>query len=194
MEIDWEVEIGAGAPVIDALWSGFIDLRRFPERVGELAEVTLFPPLGELLLAANAAPSAFWSAKCDVWEMEPEELAALRSEEGESPSAGWASYLDLLPSQGVVFADWKQAEACCRELVRRLEPVELSGCQLELVVRRAIAGERDGCGVTAYTCGFDSDKAKAGEHLQDAFAALAHALCSVETSLDRDERVLPGSY
>ena len=27
MEADWEVEIGGGAPVIDALWPGFVDLR-----------------------------------------------------------------------------------------------------------------------------------------------------------------------
>ena len=30
MEADWEVEIGGGAPVIDACWDGYVDLRFNP--------------------------------------------------------------------------------------------------------------------------------------------------------------------
>ncbi len=47
MEADWEVEIGGedgdSAPIIDALWPGFIDLRRFPDRVAEITEAAGFP-------------------------------------------------------------------------------------------------------------------------------------------------------
>ena len=38
MEADWEMEIGGSAPVIDAFWAGFEDLRRSPERAGALPE------------------------------------------------------------------------------------------------------------------------------------------------------------
>jgi hypothetical protein len=30
MEADWEFEVGGDAPVIDALWPGFVDLRLSP--------------------------------------------------------------------------------------------------------------------------------------------------------------------
>ena len=39
MEADWEVEVGGGAPVIEADWPGFVDLRGEPERVNEMEEV-----------------------------------------------------------------------------------------------------------------------------------------------------------
>ncbi len=46
MEVDWEVEVGGGAPVIEALWMGFVDLRRNPERLGEIAEAANFSGAG----------------------------------------------------------------------------------------------------------------------------------------------------
>ena len=60
MEADWEVEVGGGAPVIDALWAGFVDLRRQPERIEEIAEAGKFPALAPLLRehARGGAPRA----------------------------------------------------------------------------------------------------------------------------------------
>ena len=43
MEADWEVEVGGGSPVIEALWPGFVDLRLYPERIGEIQEAAGFP-------------------------------------------------------------------------------------------------------------------------------------------------------
>ena len=37
MEADWEFEVGGDAPVIEARWPGFVDLRRNPERAMEFA-------------------------------------------------------------------------------------------------------------------------------------------------------------
>jgi len=42
MEADWEVEVGGGSPVIEALWPGFVDLRLYPERIGEIQEAAGF--------------------------------------------------------------------------------------------------------------------------------------------------------
>ena len=48
MEADWEVEIGGDAPVIDACWEGFVDLRRAPERAGAVAGSAELPALAML--------------------------------------------------------------------------------------------------------------------------------------------------
>ena len=108
MEADWEVEIGGGAPVIEAEWAGLVDLRSHPECIAEVAEAAAFPALAALLLALNAAHSPLWTSKCDVWEPEPAALAC---------------YIDMLPVEGRVFARWQQAEAFCREYVTRLAQI-----------------------------------------------------------------------
>ena len=46
MEADWEMEIGGSAPVIDAFWAGFEDLRRSPEMAGALPETKKLSGLG----------------------------------------------------------------------------------------------------------------------------------------------------
>ncbi len=45
MEADWEIEVGAGSPVIQGHWPGFVDLRVHPERASQLPEATELPAL-----------------------------------------------------------------------------------------------------------------------------------------------------
>jgi hypothetical protein len=165
MEADWEVEIGGGAPVIEAEWAGLIDLRGDPERMVEIAEVAAFPPLGTLLLALNDARSPLWTSKCDVWEPEP---------------AALASYIDMLPREGKVFAQWQLAEAFCREYVARLvkiaTPGQSLGCSIDLIIRQAVAGEADGFGITAYLSAKAACRADAEVALAAVMAAFADAL------------------
>jgi hypothetical protein len=161
MEADWEVEVGGGAPVIEALWPGFVDLRRNPERIGEIQEAAAFPALAGLLRSLNGAGSPVWTAKCDLWEPEANELAC---------------YVDLLPVAGVVFAQWEQAEAFCRELAARLAPVPLPECRVDLVVRQAIAGDTEGFGVTATLSATGEDQAGAAEVLTAVLVAFAGAV------------------
>jgi hypothetical protein len=161
MEADWEVEVGGGAPVIEALWPGFVDLRRNPERIGEIQETATSPALARLLRALNGAESPVWTAKCDLWESEANELAC---------------YVDLLPVAGAVFAHRKQAEAFCRELAARLDTVPLPECRVDLVVRQAIAGEAEGFGVTAYLSATGRDRSRAAEALAAALVAFAGAI------------------
>jgi hypothetical protein len=172
MEADWEVEIGGGAPVIEAEWPGFVDLRAHPERIAEIAEAVAFPPLAALLLALNAPQSPVWTSKCDVWVPEPESESG---PESEHEPAAQASYIDLLLREGKVFSRWQEAEAFCREYVSRLAKIALPApgaeCSLDLVIRQAVAGQADGFGITAYL----SAKATA---LAAAMAAFADALPS----------------
>jgi hypothetical protein len=167
MEADWEVEIGGGAPVIEAEWAGLVDLRSHPECIAEVAEAAAFPALAALLLALNAAHSPLWTSKCDVWEPEPAALAC---------------YIDMLPVEGRVFARWQQAEAFCREYVTRLAQItrpELSAeCSIDLVIRQAIACQAEGFGITAYLRAKAACHADAEGALAAAMAALADALPS----------------
>jgi hypothetical protein len=143
VEADWEVEIGGGAPVIETLWPGFVDLRSDAGRGGEIgamiAEAAAFAPLGDLLRALNGRESPVWTSKCDLWEPEP---------------AGLAIYIDMLPREGTVFAEWRQGEEFCRKVVARLEAIALEACgpdcRIDLVIRQAIAGGAEGFGITAY--------------------------------------------
>lgn len=182
MEADWEVEIGGGAngaaaPIIDALWNGFVDLRRYPERIVEIAEAVAFPPLARLLLALNRAESPLWTSKCDLWE--PDELTSRGISAGDSGAASaMACYVDLLPVEGKVFAPWETAEAFCRELVSRLAELEVPECRAEFVVREAIAGNAEGFGVTAYLSGAGPLRSTAAEALEAALLAFAGSIPS----------------
>lgn len=157
MEADWEIEIGGGAPVIEADWPGFVDLQSHPECMVEIPEAAAFPPLARLLLALNAPESPVWTAKCDLWEPEPEALAV---------------YIDAIPREAAVFGEWKHAEAFCREFVGRLDATALPKCgpecSIDLVIRQAIAGGADGYGITVYL----SAKGTVQEETETALAAV----------------------
>ena len=180
MEADWEVEVGGGAPVIDALWAGFVDLRQQPERIEEIAEAARFPALGGLLERLNSPGSPVWTAKCDLWEpVEPGEAANLTVVEDDLPAA-LAVYVDLLPCAGSVFSQWQQAEAFCRKWVARLVQITMADCSVELVVRQAVAGLAEGFGVTAYVSAEGHDRAGAAETLARALSAFAAAIPATE--------------
>lgn len=171
MEADWEVEIGGGAPVIEAGGPGWIDLRTQPERVSEIAEAAGFAALGKLLTALNGAASPWWTSKCDLWQEETGELAC---------------YVDLLPVEGRVFGEWQQAESFCRAFVARLgaEPEHRGSADdaevsVDLVIRAAIAGEVEGFGITAYLSARGTDGADAAAALSAALDAFADALAAV---------------
>ena len=113
MEADWEIEVGGKAPVIEARWPGFVDLRLHPERASQFPEAAELPALAVALAMLNALASPVWTSKCDVWpvvdsaEFDPDELDA-------PPGCGahaMGCYVDLLPRRprprANVFA------ACC---------------------------------------------------------------------------------
>lgn len=178
MDADWEVEIGGSAPAIDALWPGFVDLRRFPARIAEIAEAASFPPLANLLQRLNSASSPLWTSKCDVWEPEPAALARPDEAAVRVPAA-LACYVDLLPVEGRVFARWQQAEVLCRQWVARLSDGRLPECGVDLVVRLAIALPAEGFGVTAYLSASGADRpAAAAAALAALMTAFADAVLS----------------
>jgi hypothetical protein len=176
MEADWEFEVGGDAPVIDACWTGLVDLQRAPEAAWNLPECVAFPALAEALTKLNAAASPVWSSKCDFWpsleagEFDLDELDA----PADCAAHAVGCYIDLLPKIG-----WQQglAEAACKRFCGLLRAVPLRLCRTDLVIRRALiaAGEMD-LGVTAYltACGPSSVEAKLT--LEAALTALTDAV------------------
>jgi hypothetical protein len=169
--------------VIEALWPGFVDLHHQPQRIAEVAEATAFPPLARLLLALNATRSPVWTCKCDVWKHPPDEPAPSNPvpvPDRAGQPVTLACYVDLLPCGDHVFTTWQHAETFCRACVTRLAPLPLAEGQVELIVRQAIAAEREGFGVTAYCSGAGHDHATATQALAAVLSALADSILSVE--------------
>ena len=184
MEADWEIEVGGDAPVIEARWAGFVDLRRTPDQAWQLAEVGELPALAEALARLNAPASAVWTSKCDFWpviepnEFDPDELDA---QPGDGVHA-MGCYIDVLPRGEGQWVRPEMAVAACKCLCSLLRAVPLRCCRADLVVRRAlIAPERMDLGVTAYLTSCGPSSLEAAQTLQAALREFADAFCPHST-------------
>jgi hypothetical protein len=186
MQADWEFEVGEGAPIIDALWPGFVDLRRAPERARSLSETTGFPPLATALEKLNAPPSPVWTVKCDWWPaLDPAAIGLDRYEldaPPESMAHAAGCYIDLLPSAGGAWSAQKPAEDAARNLCAVMDRVAVSCCRIDLIVRRAvIAAGRIDLGITAYVTACGSSPAEAHKTLARALAAFTDVAANDST-------------
>ena len=185
MEVDWEVEIGPGAPIIEARWPGFINLatplsrsnRTAQQIAAAIPEAAAFPPLAQLLLRLNDAVSPLWTSKCGLWQPHPNAVAC---------------YIDLLPRYGEVFDQWQKAESFCREYISRLSalvlddcdpesrlgyaPLQTQNCAIDLVIRQALSGESEGFGITIYISVTEASPVDAASAMALAMTAVADAL------------------
>lgn len=177
MEADWEIELGGDAPVIDACWPGFVDLRQFPNRIAELPELSQLPALSATLLRLNDVHSSpVWTSKCDVWPVADFDSIELDATP-EAARYAVACYIDLLPRSDQQWTLPEMAVAACETFCARLHSVPLTRCRADFIVRRAfITPDLQDLGITAYltACG-------AGERA--AFAQLAAALAAFADSV-----------
>jgi hypothetical protein len=175
MQADWEFELGDGAPIIDAAWSGFVDLRSAPVRAYKLPEVAALPSLAQALVRLNAAASPVWTSKCDFWSAESLaevhfDVFDLDATEAQSAHV-LACYIDLLP-RGLQWSEPASAEQVCRKICTNLKCASTSCSRTDLVIRRAeIAPGESSLGITAYliACG------ALEQHTLAALAAALHA-------------------
>lgn len=176
MEADWEVEIGDEAPLIDACWDGFVDLRRAPEQAIRLPETKDFTALAEALVRLNAPSSPVWTSKCDLWEPEAFDPDELDAPAGAGKHA-MACYIDLLPRGDRPWPGAAPAIGFCRQVCAILRDMPLRCCRADLVVRRAYMDpDRQDPGVTVYLTA-------CGPALADARAALASGLTAFANAL-----------
>jgi hypothetical protein len=180
MQADWEVEIGGDAPVIEADWPGFIDLRQNPDRASTLAEASQFPALAAALSRLNQRESAVWTAKCDLWKLDsfdPDELDALPNEVTNVV----ACYVDLLPGSSGLWDELEAAVGWCRDRCARIQRTALNCSRADLIVRRAVIDANMGSlGVTCYlvACGLTIKEAES--RLALALAAFAEGIAPLE--------------
>ena len=134
MLAEWSVECGPDDPVLVVPWSDpsdpsgerrFIDLRENPYDLDEIPETEQHPALLQALRALNANRSPVFTAKCDAWVMDADELAALHLEielETADPAHdlahGFASYIDLVWRERGLFVSFHQQEQLLHRLVR----------------------------------------------------------------------------
>ena len=183
MEADWELELGpdaAGlaAPVIDAAWAGFVDLRSEPERAWELPEAALLPSLAETLIKLNAIDSPVWTSKCDFWpsleagEFDPDEMDAPPG----CAAHAMGCYIDLLPKNDMQWELPEKVAEACRQICGFLHDLALGCCRADFVIRRVfIASNSDCLGVTAYLTSCGDSPAGAAKTLQTALESLPGA-------------------
>ena len=136
MEADWEVEIGGQAPIIDACWEGFADLRHSQKKIALLPEVREFPALANALALLNSASSPVWTAKCDVWRPPHVDVDELNARAGEGNCA-IACYIDLLPRADQPWPSPENAVDKCQAIIARLRTMPMPCCRADLIVRRA---------------------------------------------------------
>ncbi|MBS1805186.1 MAG: hypothetical protein JST28_17635 [Acidobacteria bacterium] len=161
MEADWEFEVAAVAPLIEAYWSGYIDLRSQPERVSELSECSELPALADSLFRLNGTDSPVWTSKADVFtpeNIDPDELEASI----EQSSQATACYIDVLLRSPFEWSDQPTAERACRQICNNLRAIDLRCCRIDLIVRRALLGAKEHLGATVYftACGVTAAQAK----------------------------------
>ena len=191
MEADWEFDLGGGAPVIDALWPGFVDLRWTSQSAGDraprlctLPETAQLPCLAAALEKLNAEHSPVWTSKCDFWpelqadEFDPDELDA----SGGSFAHAAGCYIDLLPKREEQWPFPESIAASCRYLCARLHTFPLRCCRVDLMIRRAqIASGQLDLGITIYFTACGPTPAEAMQTLEAALAAFTDSLSAQST-------------
>lgn len=163
MLVEWSSECSADDPVLVVPWSDpavperrFVDLRENPYDLDYLEEATTHPPLMHALRALNAARSPVFTAKCDAWPMDGDELDHLRmnlDHRAEEAPAGFASYIDLLWRERSLFVSPHRQEQMLHRLARLAAALDCPFALAEGVIRPAIVdltGPQEGFAVSLY--------------------------------------------
>jgi len=192
---EWSVECAADDPVLVVPWSDpddpsgnrrFIDLRENPYDLDHLPEVEQHPPLMHALRALNAARSPVFTAKCDAWPLDAEQLERLRLEldiGAHDAPAGFGGYIDIVWRERSIFASFHQQEQMMHRLSRHAASLDQPHAMLDCIIRPALidlTGPQEGFAVSLYI------KAT-GHHSRAAEEAWAAALDDVVNLLRSKE-------
>jgi len=181
-------ECSAEDPVLVVPWkdpagkSAFVDLRANPYDFDAIPEAEHHPPLMQALRALNAPRSPVFSAKCDAWPLDAEELAHLQLNLYTHPAdtpAGFASYIDLVCRERSLFASFPRHERMLRRLARLAVPLEHPLAALDCVLRPALVdleGPQQGYAISLYVKSLGHDPQAALESWAAALDAVVALL------------------
>jgi hypothetical protein len=192
---EWSAECSADDPVLVVPWSDpsdpsgnrrFIDLRENPYDLDHLPEAEHYPALMHALRALNATRSPVFTAKCDAWTLEAEELDSLRQNLDvliDETGAGFASYVDILWRERSLFTSFHQQEQMLHRLTRHAAQLDQPAASLDCVLRPALvdlAGPQEGFAVSLYVKALGHDPHSAEENWAAALDAVVALLRSKE--------------
>jgi hypothetical protein len=194
---EWSAECSSDDPVLVVPWSDptdstgnrrFIDLRENPYDLDHLPEAEHYPPLMHALRALNAARSPVFTAKCDAWPLDAEELDALRLNLDVVPDeapAGFGSYIDLLWRERTLFASFHLQEQMLHRLTRHAASLEHPYAMLDCVIRPAmvdLTGPQEGFAVSLYVKAVGHDAQTAEENWGSALEAVVALMRSKDVA------------
>jgi hypothetical protein len=195
---EWSVECSVDDPVLVVPWSDpsdstgnrrFIDLRENPYDLDHLPEAEQYPPLMHALRALNAARSPVFTAKCDAWPLDADELDALRMNldisVDEAP-AGFGNYIDILWRERSLFASFHLQEQMMHRLTRHATPLEYPYAMLDCIIRPAmidLTGPQEGFSVSLYVKALGHDAKAAEENWASALDSVVALLRSKDLAL-----------
>jgi hypothetical protein len=195
---EWSAECSADDPVLVVPWSDpsdstgnrrFIDLRENPYDLDHLPEAEHYPQLMHALRALNAARSPVFTAKCDAWPLDPEELDVLRANLdvlAEEAAAGFGSYIDILWRERSIFASFHLQEQMLHRLTRHAAPLEHPYALLDCIIRPAmvdLTGPQEGFAVSLYVKAAGHNEQAAEENWASALDAVVAVLRSKDLAL-----------
>ncbi len=155
MLAEWSVECSAEDNVLVIPWkdpdgtAAFVDLRADPYAFDAIPETQQHPPLMQALRALNAPRSPVFTAKCDAWPLQGEELKHLllnldvdiNADASAAHSGlhfGFASYIDLVCRERALLASFPMQEQLLRRLARLAARLDHPAAELECVLRPAL--------------------------------------------------------
>lgn len=198
MVSEWSAECSADDPVLVVPWSDpsdatgnrkFIDLRENPYDLDHLPEAEQYPPLMHALRALNATRSPVFTAKCDAWVLDQEELAALRLDLGiaeDEGTNGFGSYIDLLWRERSRFVSFHLQEQMLHRLTRQASLLEHPYAMLDCILRPAVidlTGPQEGFAISLYVKAAGHDAPSAVENWGSALDAVVMLLRSKDLTL-----------
>jgi len=185
MLAEWSAECAADDPVLVVPWKdpdgkmAFVDLRAGPRDFDAVAEADQHPPLMQALRALNATRSPVFTAKCDAWPLDSEELRHLQlnlDAHPADPPAGFASYIDLVWRERSLFSSFHRQEQVLRRLTRLAAPQDRPSAMLDCVLRPALldleGGPREGFAISLYVKALGSTPLSAWKEWAAALAAV----------------------
>lgn len=193
MLVEWSAECSTDDPVLVVPWDDpsdptgnrrFIDLRENPYDLDHLAEAEQYPPLMHALRALNAPRSPIFTAKCDAWPLDPDELDHLRFSLGhtaEEAPTGFTSYIDILWRERSIFTSFHQQEQLLHRLARLSAPLDHPYAMVDCVIRPALVdltGPQEGFAISLYVKALGHDSQTAEEHWASALDAVVALLRS----------------